>query len=668
MLWLFMVEFRVSLRNFCEEHPPGQFLEGYHVNISPPDRETRRLRKIIENAPDLVAVLDSEGRITFQNRAFSDLLGYGPDELIGSTAFDLIHPDDVERIVEAFARAVGGGEPEGVEARVRHKDGSWQVMEILGNNLLDDPDIQGFVCTLRDVGLRHDAEAKLRRSEERHRAAMEGSLDSVYFMRAIRDDRGEITDFEFTDVNKRGEDMLNFSRDELIGGRLCVLMPDNLTTGFYEKYKQVLESGVPLDEEFEVPIDGVRARWIHHQIIPFDDGLAFHSRDITDVKESEEQLRQALKMEAIGQLTGGIAHDFNNLLAVVLGNLELLGNRLEGDETASEMIARSISAADRGAILTRRLLAFSRKQMLDSKPTDVHKLLADMLDLLRRTLPESIEIRFAGGDNVWPTLVDSNQLEHAILNLAVNARDAMDDGGTMTIHTSTLHMDAEEASLHEGLAAGDYVVLSVSDTGAGMTPETVAKAFDPFFTTKEVGEGSGLGLSMVFGFVSQSQGTVEIISAPGEGANVRIYLPRAEVMEEEEALAPATSRLPLGQGERVMVVEDDPDVLKFVVMALQSLGYETIEALDGPSALSLLSGGQDIDLLFTDVILPGGMSGPELVNALKESRPALKAVYTSGYAADSVLPEDEQGLEMLHKPYRVLDLGQTIRAALDAVS
>lgn len=638
------------------------------MNISPPDRETRRLRKIIENAPDLVSILDSEGRITFQNRAFSDLLGYGPDELIGSTAFELIHPDDVGRIAASFDRAVGGAEVESAEARLRRKDGSWQPMEVLASNLLDDPDIEGFVCILRDVGLRHEAEAKLRRSEERHRAAMEGSLDSVYYMRAIRDDRGEIIDFEFTEVNKRGEEMLNFSRDELIGGRLCVLMPDNLTTGFFEKYKQVLESGVPLDEEFEVPIDGVKARWVHHQIIPFDDGLAFHSRDITQGKEAEEQLRQALKMEAIGQLTGGIAHDFNNLLAVVLGNLELLGNRLEGDEAASDMIARSISAADRGAILTRRLLAFSRKQMLDPKPTDVHKLLADMLDLLRRSLPETIDIRFAGGEDVWPVLVDPNQLEHAILNLAVNARDAMDDGGTLTIHTSTRHMDAEEASLHEGLAVGDYLVLSVSDTGTGMTPDTVSKAFDPFFTTKEVGEGSGLGLSMVFGFVTQSHGTVEITSAPGEGADVLLYLPRAEVIEEEELVVPATTRMPLGQGERVMVVEDDPDVLKFVVTALRSLGYETIEALDGPSALSLLSGGQDIDLLFTDVILPGGMSGPELVGALKESRPGLKAIYTSGYAADAVLPEDERGLEMLHKPYRVLDLGQKIRAALDSVS
>lgn len=638
------------------------------MNISPPDRETRRLRKIIENAPDLVSILDSEGQITFQNRAYTDLLGYETDALIGTNAFDLVHPDDLDGIVEAFARAVDGVEVEGVEARVRHKDGSWQAMEILGNNLLADPDIEGFVCILRDVSVRHEAEAKLRRSEERHRAAMEGSLDSVYYMRAIRDDRGEIIDFEFTEVNKRGEEMLKFSRDELIGGRLCVLMPDNLTTGLFEKYKQVLESGVPLEEEHDVPIDGVKARWIHHQIIPLDDGLAFHSRDITEVKEAEEQLRQALKMEAIGQLTGGIAHDFNNLLAVVLGNLELLGNRLEGDEAASDMIARSISAADRGAILTRRLLAFSRKQMLDPKPTDVHKLLADMLDLLRRSLPETIDIRFAGGGDVWPVLVDPNQLEHAILNLAVNARDAMDDGGTLTIHTSTRHMDAEEASLHEGLAVGDYLVLSVSDTGTGMTPDTVAKAFDPFFTTKEVGEGSGLGLSMVFGFVTQSHGTVEITSAPGEGADVLLYLPRAEVIEEEELVVPATTRMPLGQGERVMVVEDDPDVLKFVVTALRSLGYETIEALDGPSALSLLSGGQDIDLLFTDVILPGGMSGPELVGALKENRPGLKAIYTSGYAADAVLPEDERGLEMLHKPYRVLDLGQKIRAALDSVS
>ena len=365
--------------------------------------------------------------------------------------------------------------------------------------------------------------------------------------------------------------------------------------------------------------------------------------DVTEHKALEDQLRQAQKMEAVGQLTGGIAHDFNNLLAIVCGNLELIGEEIEDNEHLHRRVGYAIDAANDAATLTRRLLAFSRKQSLDPRATDANELVQNMLSLWARTLGATIDVetRFAIG--LPPTLVDPAQFENALLNLALNARDAMPDGGRLTIETAVRTLGADDTDGDAPAPAGQYVMVAVGDSGAGMPAEIVEHVFEPFFTTKDVGKGSGLGLSMVHGFVKQSGGRVRIESEVGVGTTIRIYLPQAG----RQAISDATPELQLprrGGGETILVVEDEARVRQFAVTALTRLGYVVHAASDGQSALALIDEVSGIDFLFTDVILPGGMSGPDLARQARRRRPELKVLYTTGYARDTVLGEDESAV------------------------
>ena len=391
---------------------------------------------------------------------------------------------------------------------------------------------------------------------------------------------------------------------------------------------------------------------------------------ILERERVEEALRQAQKMEAVGQLTGGIAHDFNNLLTVIAGNLDLVARRLGPD--ADPRVVRAIGSAsigaDRAATLTQRLLAFSRRQPLAPKAIDPNALVAGMSDMLHRTLGETIEIETRLSAGVWRIEADQHQLESAILNLAVNARDAMPDGGKLTIATSATQVDAAEAAATEGLDAGSYAVISVSDSGTGMDPTTMERAFEPFFTTKDVGKGTGLGLSMVYGFVKQSGGHVRIQSAPGDGTSVHIYLPRftAEPTEEEQSEAVAAPRG--GGDEIVLVCEDDHDVRAYTVELLGELGYRVLEAPDAAATLEIVRDeAQRIDLLFTDVVLPGGMSGAELAKEARALRPGLKVLYTTGYARDAIVHGGrlDPGIELIAKPFAFAELAARIRDVID---
>jgi CheY-like chemotaxis protein len=384
----------------------------------------------------------------------------------------------------------------------------------------------------------------------------------------------------------------------------------------------------------------------------------------------EEAFRQAQKMEAIGQLTGGVAHDFNNLLQVILASLEAMRRRIAKGTLTQADIGRlsdaAFTSAERAAVLTQRLLAFSRRQPLAPKPTDVNKLVASMDDLLRRTLGEAIvnEIVLAGG--LWLTSVDHNQLESAILNLAVNARDAMPGGGKLTIETANAHLDEAYVALHRELAAGQYVQIAVTDTGTGMSAEVAAKAFDPFFTTKDVGQGTGLGLSQVYGFVKQSGGHVKIYSEPGEGTTVRLYLPRLIVAD------PVTERsgeanIPGGSShELILVVEDDQQVRLQTVEMLRELGYAVISAADGREALQLLEKHTDIKLLFTDVALPGNLNGRQLADEVIFRRPEMKVLFTTGYAKNAIVHQGrlDTGVELLSKPFTFPALAEKVRQVL----
>ncbi|MEO8278517.1 MAG: ATP-binding protein [Ideonella sp.] len=387
----------------------------------------------------------------------------------------------------------------------------------------------------------------------------------------------------------------------------------------------------------------------------------------SDIAELNARLQQAQRMEAIGQLTGGVAHDFNNLLTVVLGNAELLAE-LNGDNPPHRKLAESIvGAAQRGADLTRGLLAFARKQALDPKAVDVNALLANIDPMLRRTLGEHIEIELIRAAGLWPALVDPGQLENALLNLCLNSRDAMPGGGRLTLETANIRLDTEYAQRHVDVTPGAYVMVAVSDSGDGIAPENLTRVFEPFYTTKEKGKGTGLGLAMVYGFVKQSSGHIAIYSEIGQGTSVKLYLPRMR-SDQGQPAEPEARIATVGGSETILLVEDDEAVRSYAQAALRSFGYSVIEAADGASALALLRQNDRIDLLFTDVVMPGGMNGRALADAARELRPALRVLYTSGYTENAIVHHGrlDADAQLLSKPYRRSDLDRAVRAALMA--
>ena len=400
-------------------------------------------------------------------------------------------------------------------------------------------------------------------------------------------------------------------------------------------------------------------------------GLISEAFETTQRLAAEEQLRQSQKMEAVGQLTGGLAHDFNNLLTGITGSLELLRARIaQGRHGETErFIAAAMRAADRAAALTHRLLAFSRRQTLDPKPTDVNRLVADMEELVRRTVGPSVTLDTVAAEGLWNTLVDPPQLENALLNLCLNARDAMPEGGRLTIQTANCVVDRRTARERE-LSAGDYVMLRVTDTGTGMSAEVSARAFDPFFTTKPIGMGTGLGLSMIYGFARQSGGQVRIASSPGQGTTVSLYLPRHRGKASDEAASDATapSQAPRAvDGETVLVVDDEPTVRMLVADVLLELGYRALEAEDGAGALRILESGARIDLLVSDVGLPNGMNGRQVADAARMLRPGLKVLFITGYAETAVIGDGqlEPGMHLLTKPFTMKTLAGRIRALIE---
>ena len=388
----------------------------------------------------------------------------------------------------------------------------------------------------------------------------------------------------------------------------------------------------------------------------------------------ENALRQAQKMEAIGQLTGGVAHDFNNLLTVIMGGLENIGRQLNSpDGPSPDKMKRArdmaLLASQRAATLTQRLLAFSRRQPLDPKPLRVDQLIFGLAELLQRTLGETVRLETVATPGLWHAFADRGELENALLNLAINARDAMPGGGRLTIETSNAYLDESYlAGVAEPVQPGQYVMVAVTDTGHGMPPETLAQVFEPFFTTKEAGKGTGLGLSQVYGFVRQSGGHVRIYSEPGQGATIKIYLPRhfapvAPTMEEEQRAQA------YGGNETILVVEDDDDVRAFTTGVLRELGYRVLEASTGKEALAMLAKEEHVDLLFTDIVLPDGMDGRGLSHEALAVRPRLKVLFTSGYTRNAIVHNGrlDAGLKLISKPFTYDDLAIKIRSILDGV-
>jgi signal transduction histidine kinase/CheY-like chemotaxis protein len=398
-------------------------------------------------------------------------------------------------------------------------------------------------------------------------------------------------------------------------------------------------------------------------------GFAKVTRDLTERRTMEEQLRQVQKMEAIGQLTGGIAHDFNNLLTVISGNIETVQRRMSRtDPGLYRYLEAAARAVERASTLTHRLLAYSRRQPLEPKPVELNRLIMGMSDLLGRTIGAHITIETVLAGGLWQVSADPNQVENAILNLAVNARDAMPDGGKLTLETANSYLDEAYARINAEVTPGQYAMLAVSDTGIGMTPDVVEKAFEPFFTTKALGEGTGLGLSQVYGFIKQSGGHIKIYSELGEGTTVRLYLPRLRerppVVHED---APVAQPPPLGGQETILVVEDNDEVRAYTTDILRELGYEILEATEGDTALSLIASEPRIKLLFTDVGLPGPFNGRQIADEARKLRSDLKILFTTGYAQNAIIHQGrlDPGVQLIVKPFNFAGLAAKIRQMFD---
>lgn len=458
--------------------------------------------------------------------------------------------------------------------------------------------------------------------------------------------------------------VLGYDEATLLGMRYqAIVHPDDIGTT-KELRRAMRSSGRPVRFEHRVRAADQSWHWIAWTLSPEPgtDNIYGVGRDITEQKvraealaKAEEQLRQAQKMEAVGQLTGGVAHDFNNLLTGVLGNLELLAARLR-DETFIKLVQAAARSAWRGAQLTQQLLAFSRRQHLAAKPTDLNAAVSGMSDMLRRTIGEhGVEVRTVLAPSLWPALVDATQIEVAILNLALNARDAMPLGGRVVI--ATRNVAADDGALPPELRTGDYVLVSVTDTGEGMAPDTLAKAFDPFFTTKEVGKGTGLGLSQVYGLARQSGGTARLRSALGEGTTAEIYLPRAATLNTETS-AEATPLSPVPRHRTVLVADDQDDVREVMITQLEALGYRCVAASNGQFALDLLR-GNSVDILLVDYAMPG-LSGIEVIHTARKIRPDLAVVLSTGYADVEVLRDRLERVMLLKKPFRTQELAAAI--------
>jgi PAS domain S-box-containing protein len=476
----------------------------------------------------------------------------------------------------------------------------------------------------------------------------------------------------------QAEALSGWTRAEAVGADVVELVvPEPLRGPFRERMKQRLHEllETPIGTRFEAVMlhrngDEVlieassTAQRLGDRYV-----VTTFARDVTQARAAEQQLIQAQKMEAVGQLTGGIAHEFNNMLTVITGTIEILSDAVK-DNLQLSTIAKLISeAADRGAALTSNLLAFARKQPLQPTEIDVNDLVEEIARLLLATFDKQIEITTTLDEKVWPALVDRGQLSSALLNLAINARDAMPDGGKLVLTTRNVVFGVREAVAVGVGYAGDYVEIEIADTGTGIAPPILAKIFDPFFSTKDVGKGTGLGLSMVFGFVKQSGGGISVSSRQAVGTTFRIYLPKCLPKADagpRRASAGDDRKLP-GGDETILCVEDDREVRNFVTVQLESLGYKVIAAADAAAALAIAAQGTPFDLLFTDIVMAGGMNGRELAERMVASRPALRVLFTSGYAYDSLHAQGRagQGAPLLRKPYRKAELARTLRRCLD---
>ncbi|WP_066825363.1 hybrid sensor histidine kinase/response regulator [Sphingomonas mali] len=636
-----------------------------------PSSTSSRFELLVQSVTDYaIYMLDLEGRVTSWNAGARRFKGYEADEIIGHHFSRFYTPEEREQEIPRIAleRAEREGRFEAEGWRVR-KDGTRFWANVVIDPIRDPAGtLVGYAKITRDLSERRAAELELRASEERFRLLVQSVTDYAIYM---LDPDGKISSW-----NPGAERFKGYAADEIMGEHFSRFYTDEDRAADVPRFalETARREGRFEAEGWRVRKDGSRF-WASVVIDPIRNeageliGFAKVTRDLTEKRAIEEQLRQSQKMEAVGQLTGGIAHDFNNLLTGISGSLEMMQVRMAQGRTAEfdRYFMAAQGAVRRASALTHRLLAFSRRQTLDPKPTNVNRLLADVEELIRRTVGPDIEVEVVGASGLWPTLVDSNQLENAILNLCINGRDAMPDGGKLTIEASNKWLDERAARKHD-LPVGQYVAVCVTDTGTGMSPDVIAKAFDPFFTTKPLGEGTGLGLSMVYGFTRQSGGQVRVYSEIGQGTTMCLYLPRhaGDAPPEEEPAQMAAAEA-AGDGEVVLVIDDEPTIRMLIAEVLAESGYAVIEAQDGPAGLKVLESNARIDLLITDVGLPGGMNGRQVADAARVNRPSLKVLFITGYAENAVIGRGrlDNGMFVLTKPFQMEILADRIREIIE---
>ncbi|MGE9010503.1 PAS domain S-box protein [Leptospira interrogans] len=631
------------------------------------------LENTVESIRDCVVVADENAVVVVANGAARQLLGVdrGFDSLAGVRKFACFLVDGTTPLPipdSPLARALRGEHVDDFELMVQ-PEGSGAKAYIVANArpLRDDRGrLCGAVTVLRDVTEQKRALQALVDSEQMAQTIVSTALDAF----VQTDENGFVLEW-----SPQAEALTGWTRAETVGVKLVELVfPEHLRAAHRQRIAQFLRetAGGAMGMRYEAPAlhrDG------HEFFVEVSltalrrgDGYIINSfvRDVTQRRLAEEQLIRAQKMETVGQLTGGIAHDFNNMLTVITGTIEILADGVKDVPHLASITKLISDAADRGANLTASLLAFARKQPLQPAEIDVNDLIREAVRLLAPTLGNDIEIEAALSDEAWPAFVDRSQLSSAVVNLAINARDAMPNGGKLTIATGNIRLGVPEAVVRGVERAGDYVAVEVSDTGTGIPQPILDKIFEPFFSTKEVGQGAGLGLSMVFGFAKQSGGSVDVRSEEGSGTTFTIYLPKADTSALQPSAQDEDSPVQ-GGSETLLCVEDDRKIRDYVTMQLESLGYKVIVASNADEALAIVNRGAAFDLLFTDVVMPGSMNGRQLAETLMARRPSLRVLFTSGYS-DGALPLKNRaghGIPLLTKPYRRAELARTLRRCLD---
>jgi PAS domain S-box-containing protein len=637
------------------------------------ERQNARYDAVVGGAPDAILTLDAAGVIQLVNPAAAREFGYASDELIGQSMNLLL--EDADEWHKAFKGILDGvpiSRP--IELTARRKNGAPSYLEASASRWASEG--RTFVTAiLRDVNERRMAVDALRLLNQTLERRVAQSTADRNRMWTLSTDVMMVAALEGTisSVNPAWTHLLGWQEPELLGANVLEFVVAEERSLLRYELDALSRGTGPKRIELNMRTRKGASRRIEWSAVAADNLLQAVGRDVTAEREAEDALRKAeetlrhsQKMEAIGQLTGGIAHDFNNLLTAIMGSMEVLKRRIHAGryEDVQRFMDGAIASANRAAGLTHRLLAFARRQPLDPKAVDVNQLIRGMDELLGRTLGEKIKLAIDLAPGLGTALTDASQLENAILNLAINARDAMPHGGTLTIATTNEVVKVKERFGQEEIDAGDYTVICVGDTGVGMSPTTLAKVFEPFFTTKPIGQGTGLGLAMIYGFAKQSRGHVRVDSIEGQGTTFRLYLPRFQGSVEAMSSVPARDAA-TGSGEAVLVVEDDSAVRLIISDVLRELGYASIEAGDGQTALPVLTSNTPIDLLITDVGLPG-LNGRQLAEIARQHRPDLKILFVTGYAehATGQTPFLAPGMEMVTKPFTIDALALKIREML----